>query len=143
MQCDLIGQKLAKTSVASSSAKNRQGNNQPQIQSASWQGPLPPPESLERFNTIVDNGAERIFRMAEIEQQHRIESERSVIQHNAKISQTEATTTQIGVTFGAITSVLAIIACLISIWQGAHWSVSIALVGLPLMGAIRSLITRK
>lgn len=81
--------------------------------------------------------------MAEIEQQHRIDSERTVIEQNAKVSNTEATTTQIGVTFGALTSILAIIACLISIWQGAHWSVSIALVGLPLMGAIRSMIVRK
>lgn len=120
---------------------NRQQNQQ--ITAASWEGPLPPPESLARFNEVVLNGAERVFRMAELEQQHRIESERSIIQQNAKVSQTEVLTTQIGVTLGALTSMLALIACLISVWMGAHWSVSIALVGLPIMGAIRSMITRK
>ena len=81
--------------------------------------------------------------MAEIEQQHRIESERAALESNIKASQIEASTTQIGVTLGGLISLFSIAACLISVWQGAHWSVSIALVGLPLMGAIRALITRR
>jgi Predicted membrane protein len=40
-----------------------------------WSGPLPPPEALARFNDIVPNGAERVFKMAEDEQAHRIASE--------------------------------------------------------------------
>lgn len=34
---------------------------------AAWQGPLPPPEAVKQFDEIVTNGAERIFRMAELE----------------------------------------------------------------------------
>lgn len=37
------------------------------------QGPLPTPEDLAHYNTIIPNGAERIMRMAEKEQAHRIE----------------------------------------------------------------------
>ncbi len=81
--------------------------------------------------------------MAEIEQQHRIESERTALEHNIKTGQIEVSITRIGVTLGGLVSLLSIVACLISVGQGAHWSVSIALVGLPLMGAIRALITRK
>ena len=34
-------------------------------------GPLPPPEQLSKYDAIVENGAERIFAMAEKEQMHR------------------------------------------------------------------------
>lgn len=132
----------APSSRAKKTPQKQSGNSGAQI-SAHWQGPLPPPESLNQFNAIVDDGAERIFRMAELEQQHRIDSERAALDQNIKASQTEAMTTQIGVTFGAIISVLSIVACLLSVWMRAHWSVSIALVGLPIMGAIRAMITRK
>ncbi|MDR1935839.1 MAG: DUF2335 domain-containing protein [Candidatus Accumulibacter sp.] len=37
-----------------------------------WTGPLPAPESLAEFNAIIPDGAERIMRMAELEQAHRI-----------------------------------------------------------------------
>ena len=37
-----------------------------------WEGPLPNPEALERFDQVVPNGAERIFKMAEVEHAHRI-----------------------------------------------------------------------
>ncbi|WAR43739.1 DUF2335 domain-containing protein [Methylomonas rapida] len=36
--------------------------------SVGWSGPLPPPAALEQFDTIIENGAERIFKMAEAEQ---------------------------------------------------------------------------
>ena len=36
-----------------------------------WQGPLPPPESLERYNDILPDAAERIMAMAEKEMEHR------------------------------------------------------------------------
>ena len=126
-----------------SNAKNRSSSNSRQINSAHWEGPLPPPGIVAQFNDVVQNGAERIFRMAEIEQQHRIESERTALEHNIKTGQIEVSITRIGVTLGGLVSLLSIVACLISVGQGAHWSVSIALVGLPLMGAIRALITRK
>lgn len=69
------------TSAASSRAKKPQGSkpaiiSQPVATATQWQGPLPPPDALEKFNTIVEHGAERVFRMVEIEQQQHIESER-------------------------------------------------------------------
>ena len=35
-------------------------------------GPLPPPEVLEKYNSAVTNGADRIMLMAEKQQEHRL-----------------------------------------------------------------------
>lgn len=42
-------------------------------------GPLPPPEVLEKYNSAITNGADRIMVMAEKQQEHRFELERSTI----------------------------------------------------------------
>lgn len=49
---------------------------------ASFEGPLPPPELLARYNDAVSRGAERIMAMAESQIQHRQHLERAVIQGN-------------------------------------------------------------
>lgn len=45
---------------------------QTMIEANMWQGPLPQPEHLERFNAVVPGAAERIIAMAERQQAHRI-----------------------------------------------------------------------
>lgn len=45
-------------------------------QALSWQGPLPPPSILAEFDKVIDNGAERLFRMGEKEQDNRLENDR-------------------------------------------------------------------
>ncbi|MCY4653622.1 MAG: DUF2335 domain-containing protein [Dehalococcoidia bacterium] len=42
------------------------------VQQESWSGPLPPPDVLLEYN-FVENGAERLFRMAERQSEHRID----------------------------------------------------------------------
>lgn len=42
-----------------------------QVKYSQWTGPLPSPDALERFNQVVEGGAERIVRMAEQEGKHR------------------------------------------------------------------------
>jgi len=86
-------------------------NNNPQKAptASHWQGPLPPPESLQQFDSIVEHGAERVFRMAEIEQKHRIESERAALQTNIETVQAEIRTANNGLLLGAAVSVLSII----------------------------------
>jgi uncharacterized membrane protein len=123
---------------------NKQAVVQQQVSTATqWQGPLPPPDALEKFNHIVDNGAERVFRMAEIEQQHRLESERAALQSNIDAAANESKIAFSGHNKGAVVSIVAILACVASAYIGAHWAVSVALVGVPLMSAVRALIIRK
>jgi len=49
------------------------------VQGTVFQGPLPPPEILAKYNDAVPNGAERILAMAEKNQQHRQSLELAVI----------------------------------------------------------------
>ena len=44
-----------------------------------FSGPIPPPAILEHYNAIIPNGAERIFIMAEKEQEHRQTIEKSIV----------------------------------------------------------------
>jgi uncharacterized membrane protein len=50
----------------------------------SFSGPLPPPELLARYNDVVPNGAERIIKMAENQQTHRHDLERTVVHGNVQ-----------------------------------------------------------
>jgi len=92
------------------------------IISAHWSGPLPPPAELEKIDHIIPGGADRLLRMAEREQTHRIE---------------DATRGQYlgwSLAGGAI-----IIAAVVSLCHGP-WQVSVALVGIPVLGAVQALI---
>jgi uncharacterized membrane protein len=51
-----------------------------------FSGPLPPPEVLEKYNTILPGAAERILRMAEIQSEHRQGLEKRVIGSDIKRS---------------------------------------------------------
>lgn len=44
---------------------------------------------------------------------------------------------------GFVVSMVAIIGSVGTVIYGAHWSVSVALVSVPVMGAVKALITRK
>jgi uncharacterized membrane protein len=45
----------------------------------SHSGPIPDPESLSQYNSIITNGADRIMKMAENQQIHRIDIEKKAI----------------------------------------------------------------
>ena len=51
------------------------------LQRIDFSGPLPPPNFLEKYNTIVPGAAERILEMAEAEQNHRHFLEYSIVRH--------------------------------------------------------------
>jgi len=47
-------------------------------------GPLPPPETLKEYNEILPDAAERIFSMAEKEQEHKHTTEIKIVDHEIK-----------------------------------------------------------
>jgi uncharacterized membrane protein len=49
---------------------------------ASFSGPLPPPDVLDRYNQILPGAAERIIVMAESQHEHRLDLEKHVIHSN-------------------------------------------------------------
>jgi hypothetical protein len=92
------------------------------IISAHWSGPLPPPAELEKIDQIIPGGADRLLRMAEKEQSHRIE--------DAKRGQYLGWSLAAGAVIAA---------ALVSLCRGP-WQVSVALVGIPVLGAVQALI---
>jgi len=52
-----------------------------------FSGPIPHPEHLERYGNIVQDGAERIFRMAENQAEHRMRIESQIV--NADIRRSD------------------------------------------------------
>jgi predicted membrane protein DUF2335 len=85
-------------------------------------GPLPPPSELEKIDRIIPGGADRLLRMAEKEQTHRIE--------DAKRGQYLGWSLAAGAVIAA---------ALVSLCHGP-WQVSVALVGIPVLGAVHALI---
>lgn len=104
-----------------------------QLQVQQWSGPLPAPADLEKFNQIIPNGAERILAMAEKEQGHRIEYEKTGLTATVRESRR-------GQILGAIISVVAIGGAIFTAYIGAHWAVSAALVGVPVLGIVRAIV---
>ncbi len=71
--------------------------------------------------------------MAEEEQAHRIAHEKAGLQ--ASISEARR-----GQFLGFIISLSAIGAAVGSVWLGAHWVVSLALIGVPVMGLAKAIV---
>ena len=53
---------------------------------SSFEGPIPPPQILQQYNSIVPDAAERIIRMAEKQSDHRMDLEKKVVYSNIKKS---------------------------------------------------------
>jgi uncharacterized membrane protein len=109
--------------------------SQPQLtlQAQQWTGPLPPPAALEQFERVIPGGAERILRMAEQEQAHRI------IQENKGLA-AEINDSRRGQWFGGIVAFSAIAGAVINSAFGGPWQASVALVGVPILGAVQAFI---
>jgi uncharacterized membrane protein len=105
------------------------------VVAAQWQGqgPLPPLSTLQAFDDVVKDGAERIFRMGELEQAHRHALENAAVESDLK-SQTR------GQWFGFSISVLSIVGASVMGTMGVHWSVSVALVGVPLASVVKAFL---
>lgn|SRR5690625_1217444 len=56
------------------------------LRSSAFSGPLPPPEILKGYNEIIENGAERIIRMAENQSTHRMGLENYAIKEELRQS---------------------------------------------------------
>lgn len=124
--------------MASKPAISKQASKpaQQQVVATQWQGPLPSPDALASFDKIVTNGAERIFQMVEEEQRHRQAYE------NAHLKATAGDTMR-GHYIGLGISLAAIGASTYVASLGAHWSVSVALVGVPMLGIVRAILANK
>lgn len=112
------------------------------------QGPLPAPEDLKHYDDLLPGAAERIFRMAEIEQQHRHEQESKAISSELTTRDLLQATEKAriegvmrsdkrGQYLGAAVSILAIAGAIYT--AGTQPYVAAALIGLPILGIVKAL----
>lgn len=71
------------------------------IQEKMHSGPLPDAETLIQYNSVIPNGADRIMKMAENQQAHRIEIEKTVVSSQSSQS-------KLGQVFGLIIGLVGI-----------------------------------
>ena len=128
-----LGAALASTSPDVSEHRPAESHGQsrptPSIISAHWSGPLPPPAVLEKIDQIIPGGADRLLRMAEKEQSM-AEKEQTHRIVDSKRGQYLGWS----LAAGAV-----IVAAVVSLCRGP-WQVSVALVGIPVLGAVQALI---
>ena len=99
-----------------------------------WAGALPRPEDFAKYAEVVPDAPERILRMAEKEQEHRISLEQQIVPADNKAGAR-------GQWLGAIISLVALGLAVLADWLGAPWQVSTALVGVPVLSVARSLVS--
>jgi hypothetical protein len=126
-------QDIAERQPADGGGAHRSGTR---IVSSRWSGPLPPPAELEKIDQIIPGGADRLLCMAEKklcmvekklcmtekEQVHRIED------------------TKRGQYLGWSLAAGAVISATVVSLCHAPWQVAVALVGIPVLGAVQALI---
>jgi uncharacterized membrane protein len=94
--------------------------------SQSFSGPIPDPESLAKYNTVMPGLAERIIAMAENEAKNRHENEKILIKNSIKLS-------FIGIIFAFVAVILFCLLILFALYKGYN----LATLGLAI-GAIAS-----
>ena len=52
----------------------------------SWEGPLPPPQTLEGYERVVPGSANRILQLVERQSEHRMEMEKALIDGDSRRS---------------------------------------------------------
>jgi uncharacterized membrane protein len=106
------------------------------LTSQQWSGPLPHPAALEQFNQIIPNGAERIIRLVEQEQAHRLQYEQDSLKASVR-------DTKRGQWMGWSISIAAVAGCIATVYIGAHPTVSVALVSVPIATIVIAIINSK
>jgi uncharacterized membrane protein len=120
-------------------ARSQQAQQRIQVaikQETQWSGPIPPPEVLDRLNQVIPGGAERVLKMAEKEQTHRIGIERDGL----AASRDDA---RRGQYLGALISGTAIVGAVVTAVIGSPAIVPIALVGVPVVAIVNAIVNRR
>ena len=98
-----------------------------------WCGPLPPPSALHRYDAIVPGGAARLLQMAEAERAHRFACE-------TKSLEAENSEARLGLLLGGTLALTSVFLSVLAAYVGAHWTLPVALVSVPVVGMVKTLI---
>jgi uncharacterized membrane protein len=98
-----------------------------------WAGALPSPDDFTQFNVLIPNGAERIMRLTEKEQDHRIALEQQIVPKNLDAQKR-------GQWLGFALSGASLTLAAATSYAGAPAAVSIALVSVPVLAVAKALV---
>ena len=105
------------------------------VAAQAWQGPLPPPVEVERFQKLLPDAAERLFKMAEEEHRHRIEMERlEVVSHVRRLSRGQFLALGLALSFLA--------GAVICAFFGAT-AIGVTIAGATIVGLVNSMLNPK
>ena len=105
------------------------------VEAASFSGPLPPPSMYGEYNRVQPGSADRIFAMAEKEQQHRIATERTALAASVQSS-------KLGQYFGFALAVLCIGGG-VFLATGGHTVAAVVLVCASAIGLVGRFLNRE
>lgn len=80
------------------------------VETKTFSGPLPAPEDFAAYKNVVPDAPERILAMAEKQQQHRIDTERKIVDWNIKS----------GLLGQLLAAIIAIVCLLCCVYLGIH-----------------------
>lgn len=113
-----------------------------------FQGPIPHPDLLKKYDEVVLGAAERILRLAEEEQQHRHEMDLNDADNNKKLLQlSESEISSIsefrkrGQLFGFVICVICVLAAFYATYNQMSWKIIVAFLTLPTASLIRAFFT--
>lgn len=110
----------------------------PQLQIAvqqQWSGPLPSPQQLQQFNSIIPKGAERIMTMTEQEAAHRRDQERKALRADFLIQ-------LLGIAC-AFTVAIGGVAAAVRLALGGHDVVAATMISAPLAIIVTAFLQRR
>lgn len=93
-----------------------------QIRSATFAGPVPPPDLLGNYEAICPGSADRIFRMAEAQAEHRREMERAIVIGQIEHSKKQFAEARCGQICALLITLTAICVGSYTALQGHEWA---------------------
>lgn len=114
-----------------------------------YSGPLPEPDALSRYEHLLPGAAERVFSMAEAEQRHRTTMEQATLvsdqKHRDLVVSAQIANAKgifrsdlVGQALGGMVALGCVAGAVFSVYLGAHPTVTIAFVGLPVIGIVKA-----
>lgn len=109
------------------------------VQFLQFQGPLPPPHTLEGYEKVLPGSAERIFAMAEKEQDHRHDMNKEQVSLDGKFLESDSKRERRGQYIAAL---LALIALLLSgfLAMNDHSAVASIIGGTTVLGLVSAFV---
>lgn len=105
-----------------------------------FSGPLPPPALLNQYDQIVPGSAKEIIRMSTIQREHTMKIESALADSEVDRVSRSLDLAEASNKRGTYLLIGVVVAALISVWSGAHPTVSVAFLSIPIIMGLKNLL---